>query len=90
MQCFDDPRTQIATLGKPFESMEAVENPNSPKIVLDNDGYALYFSRSVIPFVRGKESNRVAHPFSIPQTHRTLRLPHRSATRSKSSATVFT
>ena len=39
---FDDPRTQIATLGKPFESMEAVENPNSPKIVLDNDGYALY------------------------------------------------
>ena len=56
MQCFDDPRTQIATLGKPFESMETVENPNSPKIVLDNDGYALYFSRSVIPFVRGKES----------------------------------
>lgn len=55
MQCFDDPRTQIATLGKSFESMEAVENPNSPKIVLDNDGYALYFSRSVIPFVRGKE-----------------------------------
>lgn len=55
MQCFDDPRTQIATLGKPFESMEAVENPNSPKMVLDNDGYALYFSRSVIPFVRGKE-----------------------------------
>lgn len=55
MQCFDDPHTQIATLGKPFESMEAVENPNSPKIVLDNDGYALYFSRSVIPFVRGKE-----------------------------------
>mgnify|MGYP003083734683 FL=1 len=32
-----------------------MENPNSPKIVLDNDGYALYFSRSVIPFVRGKE-----------------------------------
>ena len=56
MQCFDDPRTQIATLGKAFESMEAVENPNSPKIVLNNDGYALYFSRSVIPFVRGKES----------------------------------
>lgn len=52
---FDDPNTQIATLGKPFESMEAVENPNSPKIVTDLNGYALYFSRSVIPFVRGKE-----------------------------------
>ena len=37
--------------------MQAVENPNSPKIVLDKDGYALHFSRSVIPYVRGKESN---------------------------------
>lgn len=52
---FDDPQTQIATLGKPFESMEAVENPNSPKIVCDVNGYAMYFSRSVIPYVRGKE-----------------------------------
>ena len=52
-RCFDDPETQIATLGKPFDNMEAVENPNSPKIVVDNRGFALYFSRSVIPFVRG-------------------------------------
>lgn len=53
--CFDDPTTQIATLGKPFESMEAVQNPNSPKIIVDNMGFAMYFSRSVIPYVRGKE-----------------------------------
>ena len=53
--CFDDPTTQIATLGKPFESMEAVQNPYSPKIVVDNMGFAMYFSRSVIPYVRGKE-----------------------------------
>ena len=52
-QCFEAEETQIATLGKPFSSMEAVENPNSPKIVVDNRGFALYFSRSVIPFVRG-------------------------------------
>jgi 3-deoxy-manno-octulosonate cytidylyltransferase (CMP-KDO synthetase) len=51
--CFDNADTQIATLGKPFTSMEAVENQNSPKIVVDNKGYAMYFSRSVIPFVRG-------------------------------------
>ena len=53
--CFEDPGTQIATLGKPFTSMEAVENPNSPKIVVDNKGFALYFSRSMIPYVRGVE-----------------------------------
>ena len=52
---FDDPTTQIGTLGKRFENMEAVLNPNSPKIVTDQRGFALYFSRSVIPFVRGQE-----------------------------------
>lgn len=54
-QLFDDASTQIGTLGKPFETMEAVENANSPKIVCDRRGFALYFSRSVIPHVRGKE-----------------------------------
>lgn len=53
--CFDDENTEIATLGKPFETMEAVMNPNSPKIITDLKGYAMYFSRSVIPFIRGKE-----------------------------------
>ena len=52
---FDNPSTQIATIGKPFTSMEAVENPNSPKIVTDVNGFALYFSRSVIPYVQGVE-----------------------------------
>lgn len=57
MHLFDAPETQIGTLGKLFESMEAVENPNSPKIATDNRGFALYFSRSVIPYIRGKERN---------------------------------
>lgn len=55
MECFDDKDVEIATLGKRFTSMEAVQNPNSPKIVVDNRGFAMYFSRSVIPFVRGVE-----------------------------------
>jgi 3-deoxy-manno-octulosonate cytidylyltransferase (CMP-KDO synthetase) len=50
---FDDPQTQIGTLGKRFETIEAVMNPNSPKIVCDIRGFALYFSRSPIPFIRG-------------------------------------
>ena len=57
MHLFDDPTTQIGTLGKRFETMEAAKNSNSPKIVCDRRGFALYFSRSVIPFVRGKEES---------------------------------
>ena len=49
MHLFDDPATQIGTLGKRFETIDAVCNPNSPKIVTDRRGFALYFSRSVIP-----------------------------------------
>jgi len=56
MQLFDNADTQIGTLGKRFESQEAAKNPNSPKIVTDLQGFALYFSRSVIPFVRGAAS----------------------------------
>lgn len=53
---FDVPETQIGTLGKRFDSMDAVQSPNSPKIVSDLNGFALYFSRSIIPYVRGEET----------------------------------
>ena len=54
--CFDNEDTQIATLVKPFtpqDGLAALENPNSPKVVVDDNGRALYFSRSVIPYLRG-------------------------------------
>ena len=57
MHLFDDPETQIGTLGKRFETIEAVRNPNSPKIVVDRRGFALYFSRSIIPYIRGVEAD---------------------------------
>ncbi len=56
MRCFDDPATDIATLVKPFapaDGLAALENPNSPKVVLDAASRALCFSRSVIPYLRG-------------------------------------
>lgn len=65
-ECFNDPTTQIATLGKPFgNDIDAISNPNSPKIVVSNDGFAMYFSRSVIPYIRGKEQELWAgcYPF---------------------------
>lgn len=55
-QCFEQPNTDIATLVKPFTpdmGIEALKNPNSPKVVLDKQECALYFSRSVIPYLRG-------------------------------------
>lgn len=54
-QCFEDPRTEIATLVRPFgleASFQEVSNPNTPKVVVDNEEFALYFSRSVIPYLR--------------------------------------
>lgn len=50
---FDKPDTQIATLVKPFSQNEDIFNPNSPKVVISAQGKALYFSRSVIPHLRG-------------------------------------
>ena len=61
MQLFDDPTTQIGTLGKRFGTAEAAMNPNSPKIVCDRRGFALYFSRSVIPYVRGAQNDWFTH-----------------------------
>lgn len=56
MACFDDTSTQIATLVKPFsenDGIDALINPNSPKVVLGVNNEALYFSRSIVPYVRG-------------------------------------
>lgn len=58
MRCFDVPGTDIATLVRPFaesDGLAALENPNSPKVVLDGESRAIYFSRSVIPYLRGVE-----------------------------------
>lgn len=56
--CFDDSATQIATLVKPFTAdngFDALENVNSPKVVLNKNMNALYFSRSIIPYQRNAE-----------------------------------
>lgn len=58
MAAFDDDRTDIATLARrfdPADGFEALFDPNLVKVVFGTDGYALYFSRSIIPYVRGVE-----------------------------------
>lgn len=64
-ECFNEPKAQIATLVKPFkpaDGWQALANPNSPKVVVDKDMNALYFSRSVVPYLRGvDESEWLSH-----------------------------
>lgn len=56
--CFaKDKATEIATVVKPMSEADgeaALFNVNTPKVVVSKNKKALYFSRSVIPFVRGK------------------------------------
>lgn len=50
------PGTRLATLARPYpqdRSYEGLEDPNMVKLVMGDDGRALYFSRSVIPYLRG-------------------------------------
>ncbi|MDR1021920.1 MAG: 3-deoxy-manno-octulosonate cytidylyltransferase [Prevotellaceae bacterium] len=50
--CFTDADVQLATLVKTFGKGEDVFSPNSPKVVVDASSHALYFSRSVVPYLR--------------------------------------
>ena len=54
--CFSDARTMLATLIKKVTAVEELTNPNVVKVVVDNHGSALFFSRSAIPFTRGYDS----------------------------------
>ena len=57
--CFIDDSIQIATLVKPFRPDDDFEttlfNANSPKVVLNKKNEAMYFSRSIIPYMRGRK-----------------------------------
>ena len=52
ISCFDTKEVQIATLVKRFSADEDIFNPNTPKVVVNKEGEALYFSRSPIPYLR--------------------------------------
>ncbi len=58
--CFKDPSVKIATLVRRVSPGEDLENPNHPKVILDKASDAIYFSRSVIPYIRDLERNEWA------------------------------
>ena len=51
--CFNTLETEIATLIKPITNLAEITNINRPKVVINKQNEAMYFSRSPIPFVRG-------------------------------------
>lgn len=53
-KCFEDPQTDIATLIKKISSNEELFNENTPKVIINKNKEAILFSRTAIPFLRGK------------------------------------
>lgn len=47
-----DPALEMSTLRRAIADREELENPNVTKVVVDRDGFAMYFSRAPIPFTR--------------------------------------
>ena len=56
LSVFNSKDVSIASLMYEIKTREEIENPNNVKVVVDTDNNALYFSRSVIPFKRNKQS----------------------------------
>jgi 3-deoxy-manno-octulosonate cytidylyltransferase (CMP-KDO synthetase) len=52
---FEYPEVHVASLMHEIHSLEDINNPNIVKVVVDKNDFALYFSRSVIPFNRNND-----------------------------------
>ena len=48
----DKKEISLASLKIQLKESDEIRNPNNVKVITDNNGFALYFSRSVIPFQR--------------------------------------
>ncbi|MFP4621275.1 MAG: 3-deoxy-manno-octulosonate cytidylyltransferase [Bacteroidales bacterium] len=57
IQCFDEEHSEIATLIKPVQNSEELFNPNLPKVITNKFDFAIYFSRSTIPYIRNKDTS---------------------------------
>ena len=53
---FNDTNVQVASLMQVLTQQNLIEDPNYVKVAVDKNNHALFFSRSVIPFPRSKDS----------------------------------
>lgn len=60
--CFNSDTVQLATLVKKINNYDELFNVNTPKVILNKVGEAIYFSRQTIPYVRDKkQTDWLAH-----------------------------
>ncbi len=52
-----DTSVEVSTLAKRIVSVSELKSPSVTKVVFDYNNYAMYFSRSPIPYVRDAQSN---------------------------------
>ena len=69
MNLADHPRAGIATLCTPLQKIDEVVDPNVVKVVMDAEGYALYFSRAAIPFDRDNHATLSAEQLAAYNRH---------------------
>jgi 3-deoxy-manno-octulosonate cytidylyltransferase (CMP-KDO synthetase) len=65
LSCFTQENTEIATLVKLIEDANTLWDPNKPKVVLDDDDFAILFSRQCIPYLRGVEKENWNEVFNF-------------------------
>lgn len=58
VDCFKSGSAPLATLVKQITQVAELDQVNLPKVVIDNSGKALYFSRSVVPFTKPEDRSR--------------------------------
>ncbi|MEQ8624923.1 MAG: 3-deoxy-manno-octulosonate cytidylyltransferase [Vicingaceae bacterium] len=65
LSCFHSENTEIATLVKLIDEEEELWNPNKPKVIMDDDDFAVLFSRQCIPYLRDSPKEQWLEEFNF-------------------------
>jgi len=65
LSCFHQENTEIATLVKLIDDEKDLWNPNKPKVLMDEDDFAIYFSRQCIPYLQKVQKENWLETFNF-------------------------
>lgn len=60
-----DGQAAIGTLASPFRQTDDWQSPDVVKALVDQDGFALYFSRAALPYSRGRDTDDLARTTAL-------------------------